>query len=252
MAKERGLTYVKLDGDIGILANGAGLVDVHAGRRRRGRRQARQLPGRRRRLARRRDHRRGRGDPLRRRRSRPCCSTSSAASPAATRSREGLIEAFEQIKPTVPFVVRLDGTNGEEGRALLAEAQLPNVHTESTMDGAAAKVVELAQRGLMSILVDENTRLCTSGITGREGTFHSLRNREYGTQVVGRRDPGQGRPGRRGHPRLQHLPRGGRAGGRQHGDDLRAAALRRRLDPRGRGRGHRADHLHHRGHPRPR
>ena len=32
----------------------------------------------------------------------------------------GLIEAFEQIKPTIPFVVRLDGTNGEEGRALLA------------------------------------------------------------------------------------------------------------------------------------
>ena len=41
-------------------------------------------------------------------------------------------------------MVRLDGTNDEEGRALLAEAQLPNVHTESTMDGAAAKVVELA------------------------------------------------------------------------------------------------------------
>ncbi len=35
---------------------------------------------------------------------------------------KGLIEAFEQIKPSVPFVVRLDGTNGEEGRALLAEA----------------------------------------------------------------------------------------------------------------------------------
>ena len=57
----------------------------------------------------------------------------------------GLIEAFDQIKPTVPFVVRLDGTNGEEGRALLADAALPNVHTESTMDGAAAKVVELAR-----------------------------------------------------------------------------------------------------------
>jgi succinyl-CoA synthetase beta subunit len=57
---------------------------------------------------------------------------------------KGLIEAFEQITPGVPFVVRLDGTNGEEGRKLLAEASLPNVHTESTMDGAAAKVVELA------------------------------------------------------------------------------------------------------------
>jgi succinyl-CoA synthetase alpha subunit len=44
----------------------------------------------------------------------------------------------------------------------------------------------------VSILVDENTRLCTSGITGREGTFHSLRNREYGTQVVGGVTPGKG------------------------------------------------------------
>src|SRR5580704_16039765 len=56
----------------------------------------------------------------------------------------GLIEAFDQISPTVPFVVRLDGTNDVEGRALLAEAKLPNVYTESTMDGAAAKGVELA------------------------------------------------------------------------------------------------------------
>src|ERR1700759_3434604 len=44
----------------------------------------------------------------------------------------------------------------------------------------------------MSILVDENTKLCVSGITGREGTFHSLRNREYGTQVVGGVTPGKG------------------------------------------------------------
>ena len=58
---------------------------------------------------------------------------------------KGLIAAFEQIKPEVPFVVRLDGTNDKEGRALLAEANLPNVHTEATMDGAARKVVELAK-----------------------------------------------------------------------------------------------------------
>jgi succinyl-CoA synthetase alpha subunit len=44
----------------------------------------------------------------------------------------------------------------------------------------------------MSILVDQRTRLCTSGITGREGTFHSLRNREYGTQVVAGVTPGKG------------------------------------------------------------
>src|SRR5919202_572015 len=56
----------------------------------------------------------------------------------------GLIEAFRQIEPTVPFVVRLDGTNDKEGRALLAEAELPNVHTEATMLDAARRVVEVA------------------------------------------------------------------------------------------------------------
>src|SRR5204862_8156565 len=56
----------------------------------------------------------------------------------------GLIEAFNQIDVKVPFVVRLDGTNDEEGRRLLAEANLPNVTVEKTMPGAAARVVELA------------------------------------------------------------------------------------------------------------
>jgi succinyl-CoA synthetase beta subunit len=58
---------------------------------------------------------------------------------------KGLIEAFEQVKPEVPFVVRLDGTNDEEGRRILAEANLPNVHVEKTMLGAADRVVELAR-----------------------------------------------------------------------------------------------------------
>jgi succinyl-CoA synthetase alpha subunit len=44
----------------------------------------------------------------------------------------------------------------------------------------------------MAILVDSSTRLVVSGITGREGTFHSLRNREYGTQVVAGVTPGKG------------------------------------------------------------
>jgi succinyl-CoA synthetase alpha subunit len=44
----------------------------------------------------------------------------------------------------------------------------------------------------VSILVGPETRLCVSGITGREGTFHSLRNRDYGTNVVGGVTPGKG------------------------------------------------------------
>jgi succinyl-CoA synthetase alpha subunit len=44
----------------------------------------------------------------------------------------------------------------------------------------------------MSILVDEHTRLVTTGITGSEGTFHTLRNRDYGTSVVAGVTPGKG------------------------------------------------------------
>jgi succinyl-CoA synthetase beta subunit len=143
MAKERGLTYVKLDGNIGILANGAGLsmstLDVVA--------EAGGAP------ANFLDAGGGsRADAI-------TAAVEVILSDSKVRAvlfnifggitrcdevARGLIEAFAQIKPTVPFVVRLDGTNGEEGRQLLADAALPNVFAESTMDGAAEKVVALA------------------------------------------------------------------------------------------------------------
>jgi succinyl-CoA synthetase alpha subunit len=44
----------------------------------------------------------------------------------------------------------------------------------------------------MAILVDRETRLCVSGITGREGTFHTLNNKRYGTDVVAGVTPGKG------------------------------------------------------------
>ena len=143
MAKERGLTYVKLDGNIGILANGAGLsmstLDVVAEA---GGSPANFLDA-------------GGGSRADAITAAVEVILSDAKVKAVlfnifggiTRCDEvarGLIEAFAQIEPQVPFVVRLDGTNGEEGRALLAEAKLPNVYAETTMDGAAAKVVELA------------------------------------------------------------------------------------------------------------
>jgi succinyl-CoA synthetase beta subunit len=143
MAKERGLTYVKLDGNVGILGNGAGLVmstlDVVA---QAGGRPANFLDA-------------GGGSKAEAITSAVEVILSDDKVTAVlfnifggiTRCDEvarGLIEAFDQIKPSVPFVVRLDGTNDVEGRALLADAQLPNVHTEATMLGAAEKVVELA------------------------------------------------------------------------------------------------------------
>jgi succinyl-CoA synthetase beta subunit len=143
MAAERGLTYVKLDGNVGILGNGAGLVmstlDVVA---QAGGRPANFLDA-------------GGGSKAEAITSAVEVILSDDKVSAVlfnifggiTRCDEvarGLIEAFDQIKPEVPFVVRLDGTNDKEGRALLAEADLPNVHTEATMLGAAEKVVELA------------------------------------------------------------------------------------------------------------
>ncbi len=44
----------------------------------------------------------------------------------------------------------------------------------------------------MAILVDTHTRLCVAGMTGREGSFHSLNNRRYGTEVVAGVTPGKG------------------------------------------------------------
>src|SRR5579862_3047424 len=143
MAKERHLTYVKLDGNIGVLGNGAGLVmstlDVVA---QHGGAPANFLDA-------------GGG-------ARAEAITAAVevilSNPKVTavlfnifggitrcdEVARGLIEAFGQISPSVPFVVRLDGTNGEEGRALLAAAALPHVETVATMDEAAARVVELA------------------------------------------------------------------------------------------------------------
>jgi succinyl-CoA synthetase beta subunit len=144
MAKERGLTYVKLDGDIGILGNGAGLVmstlDVVS---QAGGAPANFLDA-------------GGGSKAEAITSAVEVILSDPKVKAVlfnifggiTRCDEiarGLIEAFNQINPQVPFVVRLDGTNDKEGRELLAEANLPNVHMATTMLEAAEKVVELAR-----------------------------------------------------------------------------------------------------------
>jgi succinyl-CoA synthetase beta subunit len=142
-AKEEGVQYVKLDGDIGILGNGAGLVmstldvvsqaggspanflDAGGGSNAETIKQAVDLI-----LA---------NDAVK--------AVLVNIFAGITRCDEvalGLIAAFEQIKPSVPFVVRLDGTNDAEGRRLLGDAALPNVHAAKTMNEAAEMVVALA------------------------------------------------------------------------------------------------------------
>jgi succinyl-CoA synthetase beta subunit len=56
----------------------------------------------------------------------------------------GILEALQRIDITVPIVVRLDGTNSEEGRQILADAAPPNLYVEPTMLEAAKRAVELA------------------------------------------------------------------------------------------------------------
>jgi succinyl-CoA synthetase beta subunit len=143
MAKEKGLTYVKLDGNVGILGNGAGLcmatLDVVA---QAGGAPANFLDA-------------GGGSKAETIVDALEVITSDEKVTAVlfnifggiTRCDEiakGIIGAYERIEIDVPVVVRLDGTNSEEGLGLLADAQLPNLHVEKTMLGAAERVVELA------------------------------------------------------------------------------------------------------------
>jgi succinyl-CoA synthetase beta subunit len=145
LATERGLTYVTLDGDIGVLGNGAGLVmstlDVVA---QCGGRPANFLDA-------------GGGSRadaivaaveviLSNARVRAVLFNIFGGITRCDEVAAGLIEAFDRLSPDVPFVVRLDGTNDQAGRRLLTEADLPGVHVEATMDAAARRVVELAAR----------------------------------------------------------------------------------------------------------
>jgi succinyl-CoA synthetase beta subunit len=57
----------------------------------------------------------------------------------------GILEALERMTIELPIVVRLDGTNAEEGRRLLEEASPDNVHVEDTMLSAAEHVVEVSR-----------------------------------------------------------------------------------------------------------
>ena len=55
----------------------------------------------------------------------------------------------------------------------------------------------------VSIFVDENTKVVYQGLTGGQGRFYGLRNRDYGTQVVARHQPQEGRHRRGRHPRVR-------------------------------------------------
>jgi succinyl-CoA synthetase beta subunit len=58
---------------------------------------------------------------------------------------EGLLTALDRLGAELPIVVRLDGTNEEEGRAIIRERAPGNVVVEDTMLSAAKRAVELAK-----------------------------------------------------------------------------------------------------------
>jgi succinyl-CoA synthetase beta subunit len=142
-AREKGVTYVKLDGQVGILGNGAGLVmstldvialaggrpanfcDLGGGGDAQGVVDALEIIS---------------ADPQ-------VKSILFNIFGGITRCDEvarGILQALDQISIDEPIVVRLDGTNADEGRRLLADAAPANLHVEPTMLDAARRAVELA------------------------------------------------------------------------------------------------------------
>ncbi|MBW3594828.1 MAG: ADP-forming succinate--CoA ligase subunit beta [Actinobacteria bacterium] len=145
-AKERGLNFIKLEGDVGIIGNGAGLVmstlDVVKAA---GGDPANFL-----------DVGGGAGAELLASAIEVITSNPEVKSVLVnifggiTRCdlvAEGILSALEKLDVKVPIVVRLDGTNAEQGRKMLADAPHPMLMSAETMLGAAEKAVELAHGG---------------------------------------------------------------------------------------------------------
>jgi succinyl-CoA synthetase beta subunit len=143
-AREKGVTYVKLDGEVGILGNGAGLVmstldvivlvggrpanfcDLGGGGDAQGVVDALEIIT---------------GDSQ----VKAILFNIFGGITRCDEVARGILQALEQMAIELPIVVRLDGTNAAEGRALLEEAPPPNLYVEATMLSAAKRAVELAR-----------------------------------------------------------------------------------------------------------
>jgi succinyl-CoA synthetase beta subunit len=146
IAKEKGLNFIKLDGDVGIIGNGAGLVmstlDVVKAA---GGEAANFL-----------DVGGGAGAELLSSALEVITSNPEVRSVlinifgGITRCdlvAEGIIDALGRLDVKVPIVVRLDGTNAEQGRKMLADAPHPMLKASDTMLGAAQLAVDLSKDG---------------------------------------------------------------------------------------------------------
>ena len=166
LAKEKGLNFIKLDGDVGIIGNGAGLVmstlDVVKAA---GGEPANFL-----------DVGGGAGAELLSNALEVIMSDPGVKSVLVnifggiTRCdlvAEGIIDAFGRLDVKVPVVVRLDGTNAEQGRKMLRDAPHEKLVPAETMLGAAEKAVELSRGGAgTGGLEDRSGGESTEGGTG--------------------------------------------------------------------------------------
>ena len=105
---------------------------------------------------------------------------------------EGIIAAAKEISLKVPLVVRLEGTNVELGKEILAKSGLAITSADNLADAAAEGRQGREGFEVMSILVDKNTKVICQGFTGNQGTFHSEQAIAYGTKMVGGTTPGKG------------------------------------------------------------
>ena len=106
---------------------------------------------------------------------------------------EGVVAAAREVQLTVPLVVRLEGTNVELGKEILAQVG-PAHHPrgQSAPGGGEGRRRGPGREGVMSILVDQNTRVLMQGITGSAGSFHAGQMLDYGTKLVAGVTPGKG------------------------------------------------------------
>ena len=147
------------------------------------------------------------------------------------------MNAVKELKPTVPLVVRLAGTNVEEGRKILKESGLDLV-TADTLTEAAEKVVAVLkasgthgrERKAMSILIDERTPVIIQGFTGDKGTFHGKEMMAYGTNLVGGVTPGKGGKRHLDRPVFNTVKEAVKQAGAEASHHLRAGRVLRRLD----------------------
>ena len=166
----------------------------------------------------------------------------------------GIVQALERVKIDAPIVIRLDGTNADEGRAILEPHLSDTLQMEPTMLDAARRPSSWPEAidSQVSIFVDENTKVVYQGLTGGQGSFYGPLNRDYGTQVVAGTHPKKAGTDVDGHPGVRDRRRRDRRDRRDRVVHLHPRAGREgRGDGGGRGR-HRVHRVHHRGRARAR